>query len=108
MKIMAIDDLADRAHDCDLLLDQNLQEPGRYAGLVPDDCHILIGPRYALLRPQFAAERQRLRPREGKAGASARLLRWRQTPGGETLKALEAIRLLGRPDLAVDVVIGQD
>ena len=107
MKIMAIDDLADRAHDCDLLLDQNLQEPGRYGGLVPDDCQILIGPRYSLLRPQFAAERRRLRPREGKL---ARLLVFfgGTDAGGETLKALEAIRLLGRPDLAADVVIGQD
>ena len=107
MKIMVIDDLADRAHDCDLLLDQNLQEPGRYAGFVPDDCHILIGPRYSLLRPQFAAERQWLRPREGKL---ERLLVFfgGTDPGGQTLKALEAIRLLGRPGLAVDVVIGKD
>lgn len=56
--ILAIDDLADRDHDCDVLLDQNL---GRlvtdYDGLVPLHCQRLIGPRYALLRPEFAVLR---------------------------------------------------
>ncbi len=105
-KIMVIDDLADRPHDCDLLLDQNLQAEGRYAGLIPDACLGLIGPKYALLRPQFAAARQRMHAREGRV---ARLLVFfgGTDVGGETLKALEAIRMLGRPELAVDCVIGQ-
>lgn len=57
-KLMVIDDLADRPHACDLLLDQNF---GRttidYAPLVPPHCRILLGSEYALLRPQFAARR---------------------------------------------------
>lgn len=57
-RLLAIDDLADRAHDCDLLLDQNL---GRladdYARYLTPECRLLIGPRYALLRPEFAALR---------------------------------------------------
>lgn len=57
-KLMVIDDLADRPHDCDLLLDQNLGRDARdYSGLVPEDCTVLAGPRYALLRPEFAALR---------------------------------------------------
>lgn len=57
-KLMVIDDLADRAHDCDLLLDQNLgRQPQDYAGLVPVTCQVLTGPHYALLRPEFAALR---------------------------------------------------
>lgn len=57
-RIMVIDDLADRVHDCDLLLDQNLGRNARdYDGLVPEHCARLIGPRYALLRPEFAALR---------------------------------------------------
>jgi len=57
-RLMVIDDLADRIHDCDLLLDQNLgREPRDYAGLVPDCSAILVGPRFALLRPEFAALR---------------------------------------------------
>jgi UDP-2,4-diacetamido-2,4,6-trideoxy-beta-L-altropyranose hydrolase len=55
LKLAVIDDLADRHHDCDLLLDQNLHaDPHlRYAGLVPDRAQKLLGPRYALLRKEF-------------------------------------------------------
>ena len=59
-RIMVIDDLADRDHDCDLLLDQNLPGPNdrRYADHVPTACATLLGPRYALLREEFAAHRK--------------------------------------------------
>ena len=57
-KLMVIDDLADRPHQCDLLLDQNLgRQPQDYANLVPAQCKVLTGPQYALLRPEFAALR---------------------------------------------------
>lgn len=104
-RIMVIDDLADRRHDCDLLLDQNLQAPDAYDDLMPRHCQRLIGPKYALLRPQFAAAREKLKVREGRV---ARLLVFcgGADPNGLTLKVLEAIRRLGRPDLSVDVVIG--
>tara|TARA_Y100000296_G_scaffold72861_1_gene89718 strand:- start:1167 stop:2258 length:1092 start_codon:yes stop_codon:yes gene_type:complete len=59
-RIMVIDDLADRPHAAALLLDQNFgREAKDYEGLVPDDCRILTGPRFALLRPEFAAQRER-------------------------------------------------
>ncbi|WP_226698679.1 UDP-2,4-diacetamido-2,4,6-trideoxy-beta-L-altropyranose hydrolase [Qipengyuania gaetbuli] len=58
-KILVIDDLADRQHSADLLLDQNLgRQKGDYDHLVPSGCCRLIGPDYALLRPQFAASRE--------------------------------------------------
>jgi len=54
-RIMAIDDLADRPHDCDLLLDQNLGRQARdYDGLLSRHTQSLIGPAYALLRPEFS------------------------------------------------------
>ena len=56
-KLMAIDDQADRALQCNLLLNQN---PGalasRYADLVPSTCLSLMGPDHALLRPEFSIE----------------------------------------------------
>ena len=58
--IMVLDDLADRPHDCDLLLDQTLGRGAEdYTDLVPSDCRLLLGTRYALLRPEFRAMRQR-------------------------------------------------
>ena len=54
-KLMVIDDIADRVHECDLLLDPNLGRTAQdYASLVPEDCQILVGPQYALLRPEFS------------------------------------------------------
>ncbi|WP_223161898.1 UDP-2,4-diacetamido-2,4,6-trideoxy-beta-L-altropyranose hydrolase [Salinicola endophyticus] len=58
-RLLVIDDLADREHIADLLLDQNLgRRAGDYAGLVPPDCRLMVGPDYALLRPEFAEWRQ--------------------------------------------------
>lgn len=57
--IMVIDDLADRPHECQLLLDQNLgRKTQDYDGLIPETCTRLIGPHYALLRPEFADLRE--------------------------------------------------
>jgi len=54
-RIFVIDDLADREHDCDILLDQNLgRRESDYSALVPASCRLLVGPRYVLLRPEFA------------------------------------------------------
>lgn len=53
-KILVIDDLANRKHDCDLLLDPGLKRNALdYTGLVTDQCQLLLGPRYIPLRPQF-------------------------------------------------------
>lgn len=58
-KIMVIDDVANRAHECQLLLDQNLGRKAQdYNGLVPAACTRLIGPHYALLRPEFTEFRE--------------------------------------------------
>lgn len=53
-RIMVIDDLADRAHECDLLLDQNVgRTKEEYSELVSEKCHLLIGTNFCLLREQF-------------------------------------------------------
>lgn len=64
--IMVIDDLANRPHKCSLLLDQNLgRVASDYDELVPSDCQRLIGPQFALLRPEFSQLRkQSLKRRE--------------------------------------------
>ena len=53
--IMVIDDLADRSFDCDILLNQNLGAQIKdYKGKVPNDCELVLGCNYALLRPEFS------------------------------------------------------
>lgn len=58
-RIMVIDDLADRAHDADLLVDMTLdRRPETYAALLPETAVCLTGTDYALLRPEFADLRE--------------------------------------------------
>lgn len=58
-KLFVIDDLGDRNHDCDVLLDQNYgSTPEKYRERVPEYCTLLIGPVYTLLRPEFAQWRE--------------------------------------------------
>jgi len=53
-KLMVIDDLADRNHVCDILLDQTFGRSREdYLNLVPKRSKLLMGARYALLRPEF-------------------------------------------------------
>ena len=105
-KIMVIDDLADRTHDCDLLLDQNYNEStNRYQRLVPSTCTQLLGPKYALLRPQFSKARKRLRNRTSKV-KHILVLMGGTDPNNQTCKVLHAINMLNRSDISTDVVIG--
>jgi len=67
-KLLVIDDLADRHHDCNLLLDQTVgRDTADYRPLVPADCRLLCGSKYALLRAEFSSLRlyslqRRVRP----------------------------------------------
>lgn len=107
--ILAIDDLADRDHDCDLLLDQNffLDPAPRYARRLPRAADALLGPRFALLRPEFAATRERRTERDG---VLRRLFVSFGSfdPANQTSLALRAIAAAGLDEVAVDVVIGRD
>lgn len=108
-RLMVIDDLADRVHQCDMLLDQNLgREPADYARLVPSDCIVLAGPQYALLRPEFAALREYSLERRQQPKMQNLLI----TMGGvdqpnATGKVLEALKHGTLPDdIRIDVVMG--
>lgn len=106
-RIFVIDDLANRPHDCDALLDQNLYENAarRYAGLVPAVCAVFVGPEHALLREEFHAVRSSLHTRDGRV---RRILVFfgGSDPTNETTKALEALHKLARTDITIDVVVG--
>jgi UDP-2,4-diacetamido-2,4,6-trideoxy-beta-L-altropyranose hydrolase len=104
-RIMAIDDRADRPHDIDLLLDQNLVADldTRYQGLLPAQAVALLGPRYALLQEVYSALHREARPRTGPV---RRILIYF---GGAdqadlTGRTLRAFLGLGRDDIGVDIV----
>ncbi|WP_434054211.1 MAG: UDP-2,4-diacetamido-2,4,6-trideoxy-beta-L-altropyranose hydrolase [Roseibium sp.] len=57
-RLLVIDDLADRRHCADLLLDQTAgRSEEDYRDLVPANCKILAGTRYSLLREEFSNAR---------------------------------------------------
>lgn len=103
--IMAIDDLADRKHDCDLILDQNFETGSRYGGLVPESAQGLFGPSYALLRKEFSIMRERMGIRDG---SIRRILVFfgGSDATDETSKALEGIRMSMHAKCHVDVIAG--
>lgn len=108
-KLLAIDDLADREHACDALLDQNffLAPEVRYTERVPPHAELMLGPKFALLREEFGAARMQVGER---TGALRRIF---VCFGGfdgasQTLRALQAIDAAALDDVAVDVVIGSD
>lgn len=95
MRLMVIDDLADRSHDCDLLLDANLgRSSAHYDGLVPAHTQCLTGPAHALLRPEFAHRRDVSLARRAKTPATHLLIAMggidKDNATGRILASLEA------------------
>jgi spore coat polysaccharide biosynthesis predicted glycosyltransferase SpsG len=90
-----------------LLLDQNLYEgvEDRYGSRLPRHCRQLIGPRFALLRPEFALFRSKVsRPSQ----PMSRLL---VNFGGadstnETARIVGILQELLPPSVSIDIVLG--
>jgi UDP-2,4-diacetamido-2,4,6-trideoxy-beta-L-altropyranose hydrolase len=106
--IFVIDDLANRKHDCDLLLDQNLTSHmnTKYTGKIPPNSRALLGPKYALLQPEFnVLTRQQPPPSTSQKQVFIYF-------GGADIhnfsgRALCEILALDRNDLGIDVVISE-
>lgn len=108
-KILVVDDLADRPHDCDLLLDQNAGRSERdYGGLIEAGTQTLVGPTFALLRPEFAQWRTYSVARRAEPQLKALLI----SMGGvdqvdvtsQVTEALRSCRL--RSDAQISIVMG--
>ena len=107
-KIMVLDDMPIRRHDCDILLDQNLgRASSDYDRLVPDAATVVTGPDYALLRPQFADARAAAISRTPSIDAPLNLLitMGMTDPDNATGRFLEALAKC-ETEIAVDVVLG--
>lgn len=109
-RLMVMDDLADRPHDCDLLLDPS---QGRtledYRGLLTTQAATMFGPHYALLRPEFAQLRAESLARRAGSALDKLLV----TMGGvdkdnateSILEALDRSKL--RPGVKITVIMGE-
>lgn len=106
-RMMVIDDLADRRHDCDLLLDQNYgSSTERYAGLVPAECTQLHGPEFALLKPIYAQRRAEQGVRSGKIGRVLIYFGGGAVPMNLSGMALRAFQAPQLEEIELDVVVG--
>jgi len=107
--LMAIDDLADRQHDCDILLDQNfyINNDERYIGKLKSDCTKILGPEYALLRPEFYLAREKL-VKKTSAVSLVLIFFGGSDNSNQTLKVLNALKLCGDLNLKIVVVLGSN
>ena len=105
-KLMVIDDLFDRKHEADLLLNQSSlsEESNNYKNLIPRSCKALIGPKYALLRDDYKILRGQITPKTGKI---ERLLIYFGgiDENNFTGKCLEVLEQIAPQNIEVDVVI---
>lgn len=104
--ILVIDDLANRPHDCDVLIDQNLnpEGPARYLPLLRPYCQQLLGPHYALLHKDFEIERAALAPRSGAIYRVLVCFGGSDAPDATT-RVVDSL-VTAFPQLRIDVVAG--
>jgi len=108
-KLMVIDDLADRKHQCDILLDQTFgRQQEDYSTLTPEYCKLLLGSQYALLRPEFS----KWRPYSLKRRSKPELKKLLINMGGVdidnvTENVLDELKICNLPDdMKITVVMG--
>ncbi len=102
-KIIVIDDLLNRNHDCDLFIDQSINR--KIGNNVPKKCKRLLGPKYALLRKEFSKRNQKIKMKQ-------KIKQILVSFGGgddknQTIKALEVIKKIEDKEIFVDVIVGK-
>lgn len=106
--VVAIDDLADRPHDCDVLIDATpTRDILEYSDLTPANALVLTGAEYALLRPEFAAvRREALARRNGVANVRRILVSLGLTDLNGVSEQAARVLLAMNANFMIDVVIG--
>ena len=106
--IVVFDDLADRAHDCDVLLDPTpMRKVDAYYGRVPRDARLLVGSQNAILFGRWRKQRAVTVKRLGTARPLQRILlsMGMTDPLNVTTRVIKALKAAGI-DAAIDVVLG--
>lgn len=106
-QLMVIDDLANRPHEADLLLDQGYgAHADHYRPLVNEGCRLLLGTDYTLLRPEFqSARRRRLTTAPTRAPHNMHLF-FGSVDSHELTERFARVILENQPNLHISAVIG--
>ncbi len=108
-KIMVIDDLANRKHDCDIVLNQNffLQNSNLYLNKTPKHCVRLLGPKFALLGNEYRLAKQKLSKHRGRVNKV--LIYFGSSPDYNLItKVLEIFQNEVLKQIKLDIVIGMN
>ena len=108
-QVMVIDDLANRKHHCQVLLDQNFYQNAnwRYEGKVPAHCARFLGPRHALLRPEILEARRLLTDfRADGTVDTIQIFMGGSDPDNVTRTVLKAVLAVRQPRQWVEVIVG--
>lgn len=108
-RVLVIDDLADRQHSCDVLLDQTFgRSTTAYASKVPQSAKLLCGAQYALLRSEFLEWRDYSLERRSTVRLKNVLISMGGVDkGNATEKVLDALRKCPLPrDCNITVIMG--
>ena len=107
--IAVIDDLANRNHNCDFLIDHNFRSDNSnsYKDLVPEACKTLLGLQYAILSPEYRDFKKTMSTR---TGSITRVLIYFGGTDWQNMTTL-ALKVLSQDEfyfLEVDVVVGSN
>ena len=105
-RIVVIDDLANRQHDAELLVDAAARSTATYRDLVGPICKVLVGSEYAIVDPKFCIARDRaLRRRNGRPVGRVLVSFGQIDAANATERAIAALKALGFGG-CVDIVLG--
>lgn len=108
-RIVVLDDLADRPHDCDFLVDAGAERSAAdYAGLVPDHCRLLFGISYVPLRPGFQENRRQLSSGRIRKNATRILVNLGGAPDRSVLDRVLSASASLDATVAIDLMIASE
>lgn len=103
--VVVLEDLPDRVHHCDVLVDTAPDASiSQYIGRVPDRCRLLLGSSFALLRESFLSQPDAARDRTN--GVSGALVTIGMEPEPRVLEMVAAaLETSSLPDLSVRAIV---